>query len=373
MYDKKQIIAEIKRVSKVLKVKNLRKSDFINNTMIPISTINFYISSWEDILIEAGLEKTEPPEKPVTDEELLKDLLRLEKEFGEIPTFSIIASDGKFSKKDYLLKWRSIEDAIKIAKNKYGKSETKFLDKTILKKPGKSKSENSKNDADIHDKTILKKPEESKAKDSNDLDIDFEETMVSRRREDLGIEKVSKKPVETSSDLDFSNILDSKEREEPEKVEPEFDYITDDVGIEDILSKTVPKQKKKQIIPETIKPKIKKKEKNKAEYINFRGIKTAPVDVNGVIFIFGLICEELSFIIEKFNSDLPCFEGKRSLNSSGTKMEDVKLGFFYKSSDLKKKTVNNSDFNILICWTHDWNDCPVEVLELKAVLKLLDT
>lgn len=351
MYDtKEQILTEIRRIAKTLKVKNLKKSDFLKKTMIPVNTIDFYISSWSDALAEAGLEDDSSVKiSSVTDKELLTDLLRLEKEFGEIPTFSRIEGDGKFSKKDYQLKWRSIEDAIKIARKKYSKNEIETPDKTIMMKPVKKEQE---------------KPDSAL--------IDLEETMVSRNREDLGIEDAKKKDKFSESELDFTNVLGTSNNKEHEDVEPEFIYSTDDAGIEDILSMDIQKPKKKKIIPETIKPKVKKKEKKKQETINFRGIKTAPVDVEGVIFIFGMICEELSFIIEAFNTEMPCFEGKRRLDGSGKKIQDVKIGVYHKSYDLKTKSGSVTDCDIIVCWEHDWNDCPVEVLELKAVLKKLD-
>lgn len=350
MYDKEQIIAEIKRIAKSLKVKDLKKSDFMSKTMIPANTIDFYISSWKDAIAEAGLEDDSSVNISVTDKELLIDLLRLEKEFGEIPTFSRIEKSGKFSKKNYQIKWRSIEDAMKIARKKYYKSKIETPDKTIMMKPVKKEQE---------------EPDSSL--------INLEDTMVSRKREDLGIEIIKKRKDESAKrELDFSDVLDTESNEELEEVESEFSYSTDSMGIEEIITGSIKKPKKKKIIPETIKPKIKEKDKNKSGAISFRGIKSAPVDVKGVIFIFGMICEELSFIIETFNTEKPYFEGKRSLDGSGKKMQDVKIGVYHKSHDLKTKSESTTDYDIIICWEHDWNDCPVEVLELKAVIKKLD-
>ena len=349
MYDKKQIIAEIKRVAKALKVKDLKKSVFLSKTMIPANTVEFYISSWTEALAEAGLEDDSSVRISVSDKELLTDLIRLEKEFGEIPTFSRIENNGKFSAKDYRLKWRSIEDAVKIARKKYNKSEVETPDKTILMK--KAKKEEKKSDSSM---------------------INLEETMVSRKREDLGIEFAKKKEEFVESEIDFGDVLDSRSSKGLKDVETEFSFSNKDNGIVEIRSAEIPKPKKKKIIPDTIKPKEKKKDKKKPEIINFRGIKTAPADVKGVTFIFGMICEELSFIIETFNTEMPCFEGKRNLDSSGKKIQNVKIGVYYKSYDMKAKAGSFPDCDILVCWEHNWNECPVEVLELKAVLKKLD-
>jgi len=364
MYDKNQIIDEIKRVAKYLKTTGLKKKDFIKNTMIPVSTINFYISSWPDALKEAGLEGGKVIEE-VTDRDLLKDLLRIEDEFGETPTYALIEKNGKYSKEDYERKWRNLDDAFKMAVSKYKKKSVSSPDQTILMGEGSINLQ-------APDKTIA-------VKDSELVNIkkklDMEETLVSVKREDIELEETGSSG-EFSDNFSSDNILtldeirNKEKKNKSEEEDPSFDYVSDgDNGIENLMDIDVRKKKKKKIIPETIKPVA---DKNEGNVLNFRGIKYAPVDTRGVIYIFGLLSEELSYIVESFGEDKLCFSGKRNLSLEKEKWESVNIGFTLNSSDLKGSGRLTKKCQLLVCWKHEWKECPVEVLELSSVLPGLE-
>ena len=74
--------------------------------MVPPDTVLYYLGSWEKALKQAGLEKKKRKEL-IMDVDLLKDLLRLYKENGVIPTFPLIEAKSKYSKDDYLGRWNS--------------------------------------------------------------------------------------------------------------------------------------------------------------------------------------------------------------------------------------------------------------------------
>ncbi len=364
MYDKNQIIEEIKRVSKNLKTGSLKKKDFIKNTMIPVSTINFYISSWPDALIEAGFDGA--PSEEVNDKDLLKDLIRIEKEFGETPTYALIEKNGKFSKEDYEQRWRNLNDAFNLAESKYGRDMASPPDKTVVMSEGSPEIVSP-------DKTMMatgKKRSDKKSK------IDFEETLVSFKKDDMAIKKAES--GEFSDNFSSDNILtiddiENKEKQKKSKdeSEPSFDYVSDDGGgIENLMDIDVKKKKKKKIIPETSNPAVLKSEKGKP--LNFRGIKFPPIDTRGVIFMFGLVCEELNFVVESFGLDRYCFSGKRNKSSESEKWEAVNIGFVLNSLDLKKNDRTMKNCELLVCWENGWKDCPVEVLELSTTLKRLE-
>ena len=94
--------------------------------------------------------------------------------------------------------------------------------------------------------------------------------------------------------------------------------------------------KKDFVIPKTHKPKsnsIKKKQLFYGEPIDFRGLRYAPVNEQGVVYLFGMVSRELGFLIESIRTDFPDCEGKRCLNSEGTKWQHVHIEFEYKSSN----------------------------------------
>jgi len=372
MYNKEQIIEEIRRIAKSLDTKNLKKKDFLKNTMIPVSTINFYISSWDEVLSEAGLEEEQ---SKVSVKDLLDDLLRIKGEFGETPTYALVEKRGKYSKEDYQKEWRSLDDAFKLAKKKYGEKSSSAPDKTILMA--------SNNDYIYSpDKTITVTGQDAEDKNFN---IDMEETLVSVDKKDVDVEETTDpNSGEFSDNFSSDNILTiegmknkkkskkQSKKEEEKEAEPKFDYLSGDSGIENLESINVSKPKKKKIIPETIKPVNRKSDKKTGEALDFRGIKFSPVDTRGVIYIFGLVSEELNFIIETFGSGRSGFFGKRKLSMEQENWETVNIGFALNSFDLNGSRKLTNSWDLLVCWKHDWEDCSLEVLELSSTLKSLE-
>ncbi len=373
MYNKRQIIEEIRRVAELLGTKSLKKKDFLKNTMIPLSTINFYISSWNEVLSEAGLEDGQAKSNIKT-KDLLNDLLRIKSESGGTPTFALVEKIGKYSKEDYQKKWRNLDDAYRLAEKKYGNKSSAASDKTIIM---------SGNTDEIvsPDKTIMATAHDSENKD---FSVDMEDTFISIKKEDIDLEETTDpNSGEFSDNFSSDNILTiekmenkgkKKEKNEKDEImsEPSFDYLSGDSGIENLNAIDISKPKKKKIIPKTIKPVNDKKDNGKGEELNFRGIKRSPVDTRGVIYIFGLVSEELNFIIETFGSGRSGFFGKRNLSIEEEKWEKVKIGFALNSYDLKDSRKLTNSWDLLVCWKHDWEDCSLEVLELSSTLKILE-
>lgn len=126
------------------------------------------------------------------------------------------------------------------------------------------------------------------------------------------------------------------------------------------------------IIPETIKLN-KQKPRNViyGEPINFRGLQYAPVNEQGVVYLFGMISLELGFLIESIRTGYPDCEGKRCFDKINQQWEHVKIEFEYNSKNFIDHGHNPDECDIIVCWLHDWQDCPIEVLELKSVIKYL--
>lgn len=103
------------------------------------------------------------------------------------------------------------------------------------------------------------------------------------------------------------------------------------------------------------------------EVINFRGLVYAPINEQGVIFLFSKVSKDLNIEIEEIKTGFPDAVG-RVKTSRGYARRTIE--FEYKSSNydhLPEKC------DILICWEHDWPECPkeIEVISLKDVIKEL--
>jgi hypothetical protein len=99
------------------------------------------------------------------------------------------------------------------------------------------------------------------------------------------------------------------------------------------------------------------------DLINFRGLVYAPINENGVIFLFGKVADDLNMYIEEIKPGFPDCIGRRFI---GKGWERVAIEFEYKSSNFKLHGHDPDLCDVIVCWDHDWKDCPIEVIELKA-------
>jgi len=89
---------------------------------------------------------------------------------------------------------------------------------------------------------------------------------------------------------------------------------------------------------------------------------------NGVIFIFGKVIEDLNMYIEEIKPGFPDCVGRRF---TGRGWERVYIEFEYRSRNFDDHGHNPKGCDIIVCWEHDWPECPIEVIELREVIKTL--
>ena len=102
------------------------------------------------------------------------------------------------------------------------------------------------------------------------------------------------------------------------------------------------------------------------DLINFRGLVYAPINENGVIFLFGKVADDLNMYIEEIKPGYPDCIGRRFV---GKGWEKVAIEFEYKSSNFRTHKHDPKDCDLIVCWEHDWKDCPLEVIELKTEIQ----
>jgi hypothetical protein len=104
------------------------------------------------------------------------------------------------------------------------------------------------------------------------------------------------------------------------------------------------------------------------EPLKFRGLMYEPVNENGVIFVFALVAQDLGFYVEGIQEVFPDAFGRKRENG---RLSPVDMEFKFKSSGYKQYYKEGRICDLIVCWEHDWKDCPVEVLELKSKIKEL--
>lgn len=105
------------------------------------------------------------------------------------------------------------------------------------------------------------------------------------------------------------------------------------------------------------------------DLINFRGMVYAPLNENGVVFLFGKVVEDLNMYIEEIKPGFPDCIARRF---TGKGWQQTRVEFEYKSSAFKQHKHDSKGCDVIVCWEHDWPDCPLEVIELKDRIKGLE-
>lgn len=107
-------------------------------------------------------------------------------------------------------------------------------------------------------------------------------------------------------------------------------------------------------------------------FLNFRGLQHAPLNEQGVVFLFGMVCFELGFVVEAVRTDYSDCEAKRRVDRKRDKWERVKIEFEFRSSRFKEQEHKPELCDVIVCWEHDWPECPLEVIELRSAIKALN-
>jgi hypothetical protein len=104
--------------------------------------------------------------------------------------------------------------------------------------------------------------------------------------------------------------------------------------------------------------------------LNFGNLIYEPVNEQGVVFLFGMVSKFLGFSIEWIGTECPDCLAKRYIHGPRKRQQSVKIEFEYKSRQYKMDhQIEESD--IIVCWKNNWNDCPLEVIELSTEIKKL--
>lgn len=102
--------------------------------------------------------------------------------------------------------------------------------------------------------------------------------------------------------------------------------------------------------------------------ISFRGLRHAPINEQGVVYLFGMVSYELGFLVEAIHTSFPDCDAKRCIDQRANRWERVRIEFEYRSRNFKDHGHDPASCDVIVCWLHDWNDCPVEVIELSELI-----
>ncbi len=105
------------------------------------------------------------------------------------------------------------------------------------------------------------------------------------------------------------------------------------------------------------------------EALDLAHFRHAPTHEQGVVLLFGMLAERLGFIIERAGPGFPDCDAKRRVPGSG--WQGVRIEFEMESVNFRVHGHDAGACDLIVCWEHNWRDCPLEVLELKSCIDTL--
>jgi len=96
------------------------------------------------------------------------------------------------------------------------------------------------------------------------------------------------------------------------------------------------------------------------------GFIYGPTNENGVLCLFGAMAEKLGFKIVRIQIGFPDCEAMRVVRNG--RLRPVKIEFEYESRNFYAHMHDPKGCDLIVCWEHNWEECPLEVIELRKVV-----
>src|SRR5579859_479740 len=93
----------------------------------------------------------------------------------------------------------------------------------------------------------------------------------------------------------------------------------------------------------------------------------APLSELAVVFMCGAMAMKLGFTMLRMPGTFPDAEAMRS--TDGKRCQLVRVEFELESRNFLRHAHDPKKCDLIICWEHNWPECPLPVLELKTLVK----
>lgn len=95
----------------------------------------------------------------------------------------------------------------------------------------------------------------------------------------------------------------------------------------------------------------------------------APVNEQGVLFLFGAVARKLGFAVLRIQTGYPDCEAMREVAPG--QWQWVRIELEHESRNFLLHGHAPEFCDLIVCWKHNWEDCPLEVIELSSIVKEL--
>ena len=92
----------------------------------------------------------------------------------------------------------------------------------------------------------------------------------------------------------------------------------------------------------------------------------APTNEMGVMLLFGMLAQQLGFIVLRAQAEFPDCEAMRQMEEG--RWQRLRIEFEWRSRNFFDHEHDARYCDLIVCWEHNWPACPIEVLELKKAV-----
>ena len=102
--------------------------------------------------------------------------------------------------------------------------------------------------------------------------------------------------------------------------------------------------------------------------VQYKSLSCAPVNELGVVYLFGVLHDTFDFKIESIQAGFPDCIARRRIGRN--RWEEVRIEFEYDSRSFVAHGHATTGVDVIVCWKHNWSDCPkeIEIIELSTLL-----
>jgi hypothetical protein len=95
----------------------------------------------------------------------------------------------------------------------------------------------------------------------------------------------------------------------------------------------------------------------------------APTNEAGVVYLFGTVAHTLGLVVHRIQTEFPDCEAMLEVQPG--KWQRVRIEFEFASKNFAVHKHNAKECDMIVCWTHNWPECPenLEVVELSQIVR----
>src|SRR4029077_1335566 len=90
--------------------------------------------------------------------------------------------------------------------------------------------------------------------------------------------------------------------------------------------------------------------------MNFRGLRHAPINELGVVFLFGMVSRDLGFVVEATQAAFPDCYAMECVDEEKEIWKKVRIEFEFRSMNFKLHGHDPSRCDVIVCWKDDWDE-----------------